>query len=488
MLAFDTARPLRQADFPDLVEAVVNATPSDESDWLEWKSTLDLSSKAAHSHIARAVLGFANRLPDDAAGFAGGCGYLLVGVEPGRVVGVAQVDPVELDRGVCAYTGTTDGPRWRSFYHTDASGKSVLIVEVAAPVWGDPVFTARKEGDRITDGLVLVRRPGGNRQATSAEHALLVQRAARRVTTLSVAASAPETAAVALTDIGPDAQERWLSTQRRAALRSLEQHRATKDPDLPIVLSSRSLGPGDAGQGVGGVAAGGGAVAKWISENQRALQAAAGVLAAAFETVPEKRTEQEYEREVDAYVGSAREALSSVLLAAAGKAVLPIRLCLHNPGHNTLKAVLVTAVVRGAWVVLPGRGYARHELPAPPRPFGPQRKRLDTLSDRNYLLPYIADHGYPALATLPPRRERPDIQDRGDGTVTVEFPPIELRATAGVPLDELVLFAVAPRSEPVTVQWSATSSNVDGIARGSLTMPVDQAPVPLEHLLDAGRE
>src|SRR6185312_4320544 len=66
-----------------LVRAVVVAEPEDELDWIEWKIAGDLSKRPTQGTIARHILGMANRLPDRAALHAGGCGYLILGAEPG---------------------------------------------------------------------------------------------------------------------------------------------------------------------------------------------------------------------------------------------------------------------------------------------------------------------------------------------------------------------------------------------------------------------
>jgi hypothetical protein len=70
-----------------LVEAVKNASANDELDWIEWKSTLDLTRKPGCFHVARAVLGLANRMPDRAARTCEGVGYVVVGAEPGSIPG-----------------------------------------------------------------------------------------------------------------------------------------------------------------------------------------------------------------------------------------------------------------------------------------------------------------------------------------------------------------------------------------------------------------
>jgi hypothetical protein len=47
-----------------VVGAVLPASPADELDWIEWKSTFDLSSKPVQGTLARHILGMANRLPE----------------------------------------------------------------------------------------------------------------------------------------------------------------------------------------------------------------------------------------------------------------------------------------------------------------------------------------------------------------------------------------------------------------------------------------
>jgi hypothetical protein len=85
----DTARALRRPDeLAALVLAVVKAHPADELDWIEWKSGLDLSAKSVQGTLARHILGLANRQPGAAAAHMQGCGYIVVGAEPGSASGI----------------------------------------------------------------------------------------------------------------------------------------------------------------------------------------------------------------------------------------------------------------------------------------------------------------------------------------------------------------------------------------------------------------
>ena len=66
----DTTGALRTDDeLLRLVAAIHGSRPeAQETNWLEWKRTLDLSVAAGKFAVAKAVLGFANRSIDDASG------------------------------------------------------------------------------------------------------------------------------------------------------------------------------------------------------------------------------------------------------------------------------------------------------------------------------------------------------------------------------------------------------------------------------------
>ena len=87
-----------------------------EKDWIEWKSQVNLRDKRSRmEHVIRHILGFGNRDPGRAARFAGGCAYLLLGVEPRTLDGVEQVDPAVLEQWVRPYL-EPNGPDWDADY------------------------------------------------------------------------------------------------------------------------------------------------------------------------------------------------------------------------------------------------------------------------------------------------------------------------------------------------------------------------------------
>jgi hypothetical protein len=76
----------RPTELQDLVRAVLQADPADETDWIEWKSFRPLTIIDGRADAARHILGFANRHPDRAARSFEGYGYLLIGVQPGEAL------------------------------------------------------------------------------------------------------------------------------------------------------------------------------------------------------------------------------------------------------------------------------------------------------------------------------------------------------------------------------------------------------------------
>jgi hypothetical protein len=73
----------RPSDRVTLVEAVLQAHPSDQAEWVEWKLDVALDRTEGRFKASRHILGFANRSPNDAARFLGGQAFFIVGAEPG---------------------------------------------------------------------------------------------------------------------------------------------------------------------------------------------------------------------------------------------------------------------------------------------------------------------------------------------------------------------------------------------------------------------
>jgi hypothetical protein len=87
-LHFDVSRPvMRPSDRLALVEAVLGAHPSDECEWIEWKTAVPLEQAAGRFTFARHVIGFANRSPSEASRHVAGQAFLIIGAEPSASTG-----------------------------------------------------------------------------------------------------------------------------------------------------------------------------------------------------------------------------------------------------------------------------------------------------------------------------------------------------------------------------------------------------------------
>ncbi|MPY81277.1 MAG: hypothetical protein GEV04_23245, partial [Actinophytocola sp.] len=141
-IAIDSSRPyLSPSELEDLVRAVMGADPHNESTWIEWKSRLGLEEMSTHHHIAKHVLGFANRTVETARAHAGGYAYLIIGADPKGLLGISPVDPANLRPWIERYVGSA--VRWRSEYLTEQN-KQVLVVIVEPPRAGDPIYPLRR--------------------------------------------------------------------------------------------------------------------------------------------------------------------------------------------------------------------------------------------------------------------------------------------------------------------------------------------------------
>lgn len=432
MLAVDTSRaPARPTEIRALVEAVVAAEPGDENEALEWKSTLDWSSAAAKTHIARTILGFANRMPDVAAGLFEGHAFLVIGAEAGALVGVQPVDPVDLDQWLTPYLGT-QGPRWRPHFDTIAA-KYVLVIEVDPPAWGHPIYAAQKEGERLPDGVVLVRGRGGTKPATGAQLAELQRRLLQAPTAERFAVSLELQSPDELTPVDLTDFDWWIEEERADLLAPLRNYSAER---AEMLLAGSPLR------------------FDWMSKVE-----------------PEERTEEAYRQQVEGYLGVCRERFPLVLAIAAASELAPMSLKVRNLTEKNLPSLAVELYIPGeVSAVEPEHGAYSEEarLPRRPRSWGPRRVNFAEMGV-GFSLPHM-----PVLGSDYSPRPRPII-DNG-GSSRIEFPSVHLRPHATDLLDEVVLLIREPPGAVLTASWSATTTGWDGKAEGEISLPVASSP------------
>jgi hypothetical protein len=222
-LSVDAARAFRyDSELRQLVQAVRDGGVHDESEWIEWKIAVDgadaarepLLTATAGELIARAVLGFANRMPEVAENWAEGHAYLLIGVQPGEVRGVRSSDPEKIHSRVRPYVGGLIS--WRPEY-TTVDGRQALVVIVDPPRLGDPIYPLQKGMQNRLPGTIFVRHPGKTEQADPGDIAKLTARAHARHSMLAVSVSARHDHIEAVED-PHDYFESWTETQRQDLL------------------------------------------------------------------------------------------------------------------------------------------------------------------------------------------------------------------------------------------------------------------------------
>ncbi len=445
---FDSSRAVRRpSERLALVEAVLKAHPSDEAEWLEWKTAIPLDQSAGRFNASRQVLGFANRSPSDAARFLGGQAFLVIGVEPGNLIGTPRRDPAELEDWLVPFLGR-DGPVWDA-HHVEIQGAEVLLLEIAPPREGDPIYTLRRQFERWHEGSVFVRHKGKTDPASSADMAMLAARASARVGGGRIAAEVDWTeadCAVRALDFAAPSVDALVDEERARLLRPLER------PDSSAAETSTGKSLADLVQGIG---------------------------LAGFR--PEDRNEGGYRRDVDEYLDELRKAAPLVSLSRAidrRDSILSLRL--RNPTESNLpKVEVILHFPDEVFAFDPeDEAYSDQKLPEPPRPWGTSRPPTELLG--------LSAPSYAGLIPSPRVPRIPHMWIEQGGSVRISFEPIDLRPRA---IETLAPFHLFVRADLVGTElratWEATSTSADGVASGSLDVHVAEEPILIEDLLRA---
>lgn len=333
MINLHAETPLPATRLPELVAAVLNAENYDEADWLEWKSTLDLTARAGLIHLSRAILGFANRDPQKIQQSFGGTAYILVGVAPRDLQGIKPVDLEMLQPKLEKYLGTP-GPRWIPHYvHLEKNPDlHVLVIEVPAPRLGEypypwrttyqPAGRSEKGSD---SGTLYVRRGSKTERANYEEVLMLAKRAAQGTAPRHLNELAIEVEMM-LSLSGPlrtahipdSVSEGWLERRRQILLAPTAED-AVKKLGLTRKLSDPQI--------------------------------------------------REYSRKVDAYLDECRSLVKGVLLTEMMlNGMNGITIDVNNPSDDHLSDVEVKITMPDWCTVIVPKLSQRHVLPEPPPP------------------------------------------------------------------------------------------------------------------------
>jgi schlafen family protein len=418
-----------------LVEAIRDAAPGvQETDWLEWKSAADLEDKAWQGETATHLIGFANRDPSRARRIVDGCGYIALGVEPGRISGVAVLDPADLENRIARYVGPD--LRWEPHY-VHLQEATVLVVEVAAPRQGDPLFALRRTfqdptGKSIPNGTVFVRIGGKTERASAAEIDMLSRRAAvtaGNVLDLKVEwwDSVGEIAALDRTEAAHDA---WVRSERERLMRPI------RELDHPLT---------------------------GLGSTMRLITG-------------ENRSKDEYVDEVERYLSEASEAIAHEAAARAVAAGLGrVSLAIVNNTEHNFREVAVEVYVPGAVAGFfdADAAQADSELPSPPVLWG---------TPRSFPAPDFALPGYPAI--------RGPVISPGHidnaASARIAFDALHVRPEHRHALPEVFLLASSELAgTTITAHWHATSTSVSGVDQGSVELPVGSSVTSITDLMQA---
>ncbi|MFI2649653.1 helix-turn-helix domain-containing protein [Micromonospora fulviviridis] len=442
MLNLDLSRASRYpSELVRLVEAVYSASPHDESDWIEWKSQVDLNAARAIGMMAQNILAFANRMPASASLYAEGHGYLLLGVEPGNLVGVEGLDLASLIPKVATYVD----PRviWRVEYVT-VQGATVLVVIVDPPQPGAPIFTLQRQAPSGHHaGTVFVRRQAASVPASPQDIANLTSRAA----------ASRGLDVILEIDHGLEVEPDLSQIDRLVAARRAELLGARYEPDAD-------------------------------TDESRALRAARAELALYSD---EEWTYEQYEREIDAYSKELAEQLH--LRLAYRRLVDPgqyLRLRLRSDTDQHYARTRLTIHLSDR-VGLAGdfqtlqfylRDAKTYSLPFVPDPHGTPGARRHMTMDRDGMGAAIAAMNRPEPQPIPLGWV---ATESGEG-LEVTFDEVDVRAGVGQQLPPVYVVVFGNIGDTVTLSWSLTSADTSGVQQGTMALGISPSSVDVEAL------
>lgn len=411
-----------------------------ETDWLEWKSALDLTTTAGRFEASRQILGMANRVPGLARQNCGGYGYILVGVEQGAMPGTDRLDPARLHDGVNPYLEATGPAWWPRFIQVDNT--TVLAIEVEPPRPGDSIHTLKKSYDSSDRGTIFVRKNGKTHPAEPEDIANLERRVQGAHLDLDLA-------------LMGDLPISWFDMQAliatitqvadRAREAQLRRARQTQEPDP---------------------------VAGAYSGISRTMTMVLGM--------PDDRTIQQYADEVAHWHSQWTERAPEHWIGAYAAADHGMcSLSLTNLTDHNFTSVEVCLEIPGAWVIT-DLDEVETDLPKMPRPFGQGRPPLG-ISELGI---GGLDHRSMSSLRLAGLDYSPTLwADNDDDGALVTWDVGDVRPEQTLRAGPLyVLVGEAPATRQLSVRWRATSTSVSGVTRGVIALSLSNEPVPLDSI------
>ena len=175
--------PLGERAQRSILDHVLAVGDEAETNYLEAKSALDLTSTEGVAKIAKFLLGAANRRPQEAARYFHGYAVLVIGAQEGHADGVPRgLEAHELEDRLRPYLG----PQFPAFEFgrigVDAD-REVLFVIAQPPEDGQSIFPCHKSfhggkgQESLDDGAIYVRGTSNTRPTRAGQVLALVERA-----------------------------------------------------------------------------------------------------------------------------------------------------------------------------------------------------------------------------------------------------------------------------------------------------------------------
>ncbi|MFJ1601574.1 helix-turn-helix domain-containing protein [Streptomyces sp. NPDC088261] len=407
-----------------LIKAVLGASSADESCWLEWKSRLDVSKAEGAFSISKAILGFANRMPDVAAQWAEGHAYLLVGVDEEALHGVQTYDIEKVDPWLRRYLGVFN--RYQMTYVPFDSGEGtrhVMLVDIFPPRWGDPLYTLRKEYQSYRPGTIFHRYAGRTEPAHPAEIEALTERALRATMRVNVGVELTN-GTVALVKPTDGLRAKIIDHRRETLLKQLDNSSLEKKFGKLGLSTSlelfRSMQPGD------------------------------------------YRSPQIFREQVEEYLRDFGIAVQRTLINNICAAGAPVTLKLTNPGEDNLTQVEVVLSLPGTVLAHLSDEDENIKWPKPPEEYGTAGLPIGSIAISGTV------HMYSTAISRPQSRHSPDIHQE-EGRTIIRFVPVDLRPHETVNLDSITLYSIQERvTDTISGEWQATATNLSGKVQRSL--------------------
>ncbi|MXW60458.1 MAG: ATP-binding protein [Acidimicrobiaceae bacterium] len=426
--------PLSDVRLRALVEEIRDGSIAVETDWLEWKRSLDLSDAKSRFPVPKNVLGMANRMPETALRSRGGYGYILLGVGSGSILGVDHVDPAQLHDWIDPYIGST-GPEWQ-FRCVTVGDKTVAAIEVAPPRPGDRIHTLRKECDRFQRGTIFVRKNGKTHRADDQDVENLVQRAKGARLDLGLLLIGEERIGWFKGTAVQAEIKQAADRLRESQLEHARDYSKRGEPDITLAHTLR-----------------------------RATTAA---------YAEERRSLDDYESEVDEWHAEwTKHALQHWIenYMLAGHGVIFLRL--ENLTDQNFAGVQVRLHIEGVQVEddIPLEAV---ELPKQPKPFGKGTGLFD-IGHIDMAIPmrrvdFATSFDPPEFSVI-----------QLDGAVEVVWNAGHLRPVESVDSTKLCILLDAPQDlDHLSIAWSATSTGVNGLFESVLEIPFAKHPTLLD--------